>query len=48
MAVFAKAIFKIKERGVLPPEALDADVRKYVIDELRNKGVVIEEVLSTL
>ena len=41
--VFSKAIPKIKNYGVFPPEALDEDIRKDILVELESKGIVISE-----
>jgi saccharopine dehydrogenase-like NADP-dependent oxidoreductase len=40
---FSKAIPKIKNYGVFPPEALDEDIRKDILVELESKGIVISE-----
>ncbi|MCP4024240.1 MAG: hypothetical protein GY729_20535 [Desulfobacteraceae bacterium] len=43
-AVFTKALVndKITMKGLLPPEALDANARKYYLEELAKLGVTIE------
>jgi saccharopine dehydrogenase-like NADP-dependent oxidoreductase len=45
-SAFSKIIPKIKEYGVFPPEALDAGLRKEVLIDLENKGIVVDEQFS--
>ena len=43
--IFAMAMLKIKTKGIIPPEALDSEVRAYVLSELKKtKGVIIKKV----
>ncbi len=38
--IFALAVQHIKSQGIIPPEALEKDVRKFIISELRKAGHV--------
>lgn len=38
---FSRIIKKVKERGVIPPECLEKDIRKEVLLELESKGIVV-------
>lgn len=40
-AIFAMTILKIKDPGVFPPEALDAEIRSSLIEEFRKNKIVI-------
>ena len=40
-AIFAMAIPKMKEAGVFPPEALDAEIRAQLMEEFRKNNIVI-------
>lgn len=46
--IFAMAIPKIKAKGIIPPEALDKEVRKFILSELdkTNHVIVKKEVLK--
>jgi len=39
--IFATAIQKLKTSGIIPPEALDKEVRRYILSELRKAGHVV-------
>ena len=39
--IFATAIQKIKSTGIIPPEALDKDTRRFILSELRKVGHVL-------
>jgi saccharopine dehydrogenase-like NADP-dependent oxidoreductase len=43
---FTKAMLNIKDCGVFPPEALNPGVRKEVLLELENNGIVVREEFS--
>lgn len=43
VSIFAKYIDKIKTPGVFPPESLQKNIRKYVLDELKNSGMILVE-----
>jgi saccharopine dehydrogenase (NAD+, L-lysine-forming) len=43
---FSRIIPKISKKGVFPPEALEAKLRKEVLLELENNGVIIDERFS--
>jgi saccharopine dehydrogenase-like NADP-dependent oxidoreductase len=45
-AIFSKIIPKINTFGVFPPEALGCEIRKEILIELENRGVIIEEQFS--
>lgn len=45
---FLKSFDLIKDYGVFPPEALERHIRKKVLLELENQGIVIEEEFSTV
>ncbi|MFH1064795.1 MAG: saccharopine dehydrogenase NADP-binding domain-containing protein [Candidatus Woesearchaeota archaeon] len=45
---FFKILQKIKEKGVFPPEALDAGLRKEVLLELESRGIVVDEQSSRI
>ncbi|MEK6900567.1 MAG: hypothetical protein AABX05_05565 [Nanoarchaeota archaeon] len=35
---------KIKAKGIVPPEALDKDIRKFILSELdRTEGIAIKK-----
>ncbi|MCX8162980.1 MAG: saccharopine dehydrogenase NADP-binding domain-containing protein [Candidatus Micrarchaeota archaeon] len=42
-ATFSKYIDKIKIRGVIPPEALSRNIRKAILDDLKNQKMVLIE-----
>ncbi len=44
--IFAMAISKIKIKGIIPPEALDKDIRKSVLSELKKTGHVIVKTIG--
>ncbi|VVB81493.1 Saccharopine dehydrogenase NADP binding domain protein [uncultured archaeon] len=42
--IFAMAIPKIKTKGIIPPEALDKEIRKFALSELdKTKGVIVKK-----
>lgn len=42
--IFAMAIPRIKTKGIIPPEALDKEVRKFILSELgRTKHVIVKK-----
>lgn len=42
--IFAMAVLRIKTKGIIPPEALDKDIRKFILSELgRTKHVTIKK-----
>lgn len=43
---FLKALPKIRGKGVFPPERLSSDVRKEVLLELENHGIIVQEEFS--
>jgi saccharopine dehydrogenase-like NADP-dependent oxidoreductase len=38
--IFAMAMPKVKAKGIIPPEALEKEIRKYILSELRQAGHV--------
>jgi saccharopine dehydrogenase-like NADP-dependent oxidoreductase len=45
---FLKVMPKIKEKGVLPPEALNHEIRKEILLELESNGIVVNEEFSKI
>ena len=42
--IFAMAVLRIKTKGIIPPEALDKEIRKYILSELgKTKHVTIKK-----
>jgi len=42
--IFAMATSKIKAKGIIPPEALDKEIRKFILSELhRTKHIIIKK-----